>query len=76
MTRASVKISKTFCTYFVEREFSEDLSVIIISSVKRVALGNGYGVTNSAFLLLSSKVVLSSPGSCDFQMLSNEKTNP
>lgn len=63
-----MKISKTLCTYFVEREFSKDLSVIIISSVERVALGNGYSVTNLAFLLFSSTTfMLSSPSSCDFQ---------
>lgn len=70
-----MKISKTLCTYFVEREFSEDLSVIIISSVERVALGNGYSVTNLAFLLFSSKIfVLSSPSSCDFQKQGTNKS--
>lgn len=72
-----MKISKTLCSYFVEREFSEDSSVIIISSVERVALGNGYSVTNLAFLLFSSKIfMLSSPSSCDFQKESKDQTNP
>lgn len=72
-----MKISKTLCSYFVEREFSEDSSVIIISSVERVALGNGYSVTNLAFLLFSSKFfMLSSPSSCDFQKESKDQTNP
>lgn len=47
-----MKISKTLCAYFVEREFSEDSSVIIISSVERVALGNGCSVTNLAFFVV------------------------
>lgn len=68
-----MKISKTLCTYFVEKEFSEDSSVIIISSVEHVALGNGYSVTNLAFLLFSNKIfVLSSPSSCDLQ---KQRTN-
>lgn len=63
-----MKISKTLCAYFVEREFSEDSSVIIISSVECVALGNGCSVTNLAFLLFGRKILmLGSPSSCDFQ---------
>lgn len=46
-----MKISKTLYTDFLKREFTENLSVIIISSVECVALGNGYSVTNLAFFV-------------------------
>lgn len=62
-----MKISKTLYTDFLKREFTENLSVIIISSVECVSLGNGYSVTNLAFLFISSKIfMLGSPSSCDF----------
>lgn len=62
-----MKISKTLYTDFLKREFTENLSVIIISSVEYVSLGNGYSVTNLAFLFIGSKIfMLGSPSSCDF----------
>lgn len=63
-----MKISKTLCTYFAERGFSENSSVIVISSVERVALGNGCSVTDLAFLLFGCTIfLLGSPSSCAFQ---------
>lgn len=63
-----MKISKTLCTYFAERGFSENSSVIVISSGERVALGNGCSVTDLGFLLFGSTIFpLGSPRSCDFQ---------